>query len=211
MKIAGSFLKIQDNKEKIDELNNAVDQIHFDIMDGKFTENPTLKLKDIEDNLKDINKPIDIHLMVFDIKRYVNEVIKFNPSYVTFHIEVASDPNYFIKYIKEKKIKVGLAINPETNFDEIYPYLDDIDLVLVMSVHPGKGGQSFIDITDRVKRLREFRRRNDLSYVIEVDGGINNKTINKVKKADIVVSGSYITDSNNYQEKVNILKNEINN
>lgn len=207
MKIAGSFLTIQEEKNKIDKLNEVVDQIHFDIMDGSFTERPTLPLEKIKENLKDIDKPIDIHLMVIDIKRYVNEILKFKPTYITFHIEATDNPKYFINYIKNKNIKVGIAINPETNIDEIYPYLDDIDLVLIMSVHPGKGGQTFIDITDRIEKLYEFRRRNDLSYVIEVDGGINDQTINKIQKADIAVSGSYITSSDNYQEKVHALKN----
>lgn len=206
MKIAGSFLKIQDNKENIDKLNNAVDQIHFDIMDGKFTENRTLDFEIMEENLKNINKPIDAHLMVIDIKKYVDEVLKFKPTYITFHIEVADNPLTFIKYIKDKGVKVGLAINPETDFDKIYPYLDDIDLVLIMSVHPGKGGQPFIDITDKIAALYDFRKRNDLSYIIEVDGGINDETIKKIKFADVAVAGSYITDSNNYQEKVKKLR-----
>lgn len=210
MKIAGSFLTIQKYKEKINDLNNAIDQIHFDIMDGKFTEKPTLPLEIMEENLKDINKPIDVHLMVIDIKRYVNKVLKFKPAYITFHIEATDDPGYFINYIKSKGIKVGIAINPETDFDEIYPYLDDIDLVLIMSVHPGKSGQLFINVTDRIDKLYEFRRRNGLSYIIEVDGGINDETIKKIKKADIAVAGSYITKSDNYQEKANILRSEVN-
>lgn len=210
MIISGSFLKIQEDKEKIKKLNDVVDQIHFDIMDGKFTENKTLPIHKIEENLKDITKPIDIHLMVFDVQKYVKEVLKFNPSYITFHIEATDTPKSFINLIKENKVKVGLAINPETNFDNIYPYLDSVDLVLVMSVHPGKGGQPFIDITDRIKKLREFRQKNNLSYLIEVDGGINNETIKKVKKADIAVSGSYITDSEDYQEKIDMLRGEIN-
>lgn len=208
MLIAGSFLKIQDDKNKIDELNNAVDDIHFDIMDGKFTENRTLDLNVMENNIKDITKPIDVHLMVFNIKKYVNSVLKFRPKYITFHIEATSDPSEFINYIKNKGVKAGIAINPETDFDKIYPYLDDVDLVLVMSVHAGAGGQPFIDISDRIDKLYEFRRRNDLSYIIEVDGGINDKTVSKVRKADLIVSGSFITDSDNYLEKVISLKGD---
>lgn len=208
MKIAGSFLKIQDSKEKIDKLNNAVDQIHFDIMDGKFTENKTLDIDMIKNNVKDLSKPIDIHLMVLDIKKYVDEVLKFSPTYITFHLEADKEVISNINYIKDKNIKVGLAINPETDFNEIYPYLDKIDLVLIMSVPPGKGGQKFIDISDRVEKLYELREKNNLSYKIEVDGGIDNETIKKIKKADIAVSGSYITNSDDYAEKVNTLRGD---
>ncbi len=210
MKIAGSFLKIQSDKEKIDKLNDAVDQIHFDIMDGKFTESPTLDLNIIKNNLVDLNKPIDIHLMVFDVEKYVEKVLKFNPAYITFHIEITNDPKHYMEYIKSRNIKVGLAINPETNLEKIYPYLNDIDLVLVMSVHPGKGGQTFIDITDKIKSLCQYRKQNNLNYVIEVDGGINNETIKKIRNADIAVAGSYITDSNDYKKQVELLRGDEN-
>ena len=201
MKIAGSFLKIQDNINKIKELEKRVDQIHFDIMDGIFTENKT--------DIKDINieKDIDIHLMVKNIKSYVDKVLKFNPKYITFHLEATNNIIENINYIKDKNIKVGIAINPDTNIERIYKYLDKIDLVLLMSVPPGKGGQKFIDITDKLNKLYEYRKNNNLSFIIEVDGGINNETIEKVKKADIAVCGSYITDSNDYRGQVKLLKN----
>lgn len=203
MKIAGSFLKVQDDIKKIKELEKYTDQIHFDIMDGIFTENKT--------NIKEINikKDIDIHLMVIDVKKYVDKVLKFNPKYITFHLEIDNIIEN-INYIKEKNIKVGLAINPETDIEKIYKYLDKIDLVLLMSVKPGKGGQKFIDITEKLNKIYNYRKENNLSFIIEVDGGINNETIKKVKKADIVVCGSYITDSKDYQEKVKLLKENLN-
>ena len=200
MKIAGSFLKIKDDKNKIKDLEKCTDQIHFDIMDGKFTENKT-NIIDIK-----IEKNIDIHLMVLDIKSYVDKVIKYNPKYITFHIEATEKIIENINYIKRNNIKVGLAINPDTDIEKIYKYLDKIDLVLLMSVQPGKGGQKFIDISDKLNKLYNYRKENDLSFIIEVDGGINNETIKKVEKADVVVCGSYITDSNDYQKQVKILK-----
>ena len=209
MLIAGSFLKIQDSKEKIDKLNDVVDQIHYDIMDGKFTEKPTLNLNILKENTKDITKPIDIHLMVNNIKWYIDNVLSINPEYITFHIEATSSPMTYIKYIKGKNIKVGLAVNPETDFDEIYEYLDDIDLVLIMSVPPGDGGRPFIDVSDKIEKLIDFRERNDLSYIIEVDGGINDKTIKLIKKADISVVGSFITNSDDYKSKVDILRRSL--
>ena len=200
MKIAGSFLKIQDDINKIKELEKCTDQIHFDIMDGLFTENKT-KIKDIQ-----IKKDIDIHLMVLDIKSYVDKVLKYNPKYITFHLEATDNIIENINYIKEKNIKVGIAINPKTDIEKIYKYLDKIDLVLLMSVKPGKGGQKFIDISNKLNKLYNYRKENNLSFIIEVDGGINNETIKKVEKADIVVCGSFITDSTNYENQVKQLK-----
>lgn len=204
MKIAGSFLKVQDNKEKIKKLEQSTDQIHFDIMDGIFTQNKTPELESIN-----IKKDIDIHLMVVNIKKYVEKVLKYNPKYITFHAEATDDIKECIKYIKEKNIKVGLAINPETQIETIYKYLNDIDLVLIMSVKPGKGGQKFIDISDKINKLYNYRKEKHLSFLIEVDGGINNKTIKKINNADIAVCGSFITDSNDYNEKVKALKNAL--
>ena len=201
MKIAGSFLKIKDDINKIKELEKNTDQIHFDIMDGKFTDNKT-NIKDIH-----IEKDIDIHLMVLDIKSYVDKVLKYNPKYITFHLEATDNIIEDINYIKDKKIKVGIAINPDTDIEKIYKYLNKIDLVLLMSVPPGKGGQKFIDISQKLNKLYNYRKENNLSFIIEVDGGINNETIKKVSKADIVVCGSYITDSNDYNKQVKLLKN----
>lgn len=210
MLIAGSFLKIQKNKSKIDELNDATDQIHFDIMDGIFTENKTLDLKEISNNLKDINKPIDIHLMVYDILNYTDKILKFNPKYITFHLEAANHPEEYIDYIKSKNVKVGLAINPDTEIEKLFPYIDKVDLILIMSVPAGKGGQKFIDISEKIKLLKKYRIDKSLSYIIEVDGGINDQTIKKIKEADIAVCGSFITDSKDYLKTVNILRGEIN-
>lgn len=200
MKIAGSFLKIQEDINKIKELEKCTNQIHFDIMDGIFTENKT-NTKELK-----IKKDIDIHLMVKDIKSYVNKVLKYNPKYISFHFEATDNIIENINYIKEKNIKVGLAINPETDIEKIYKYLNKIDLVLLMSVTPGRGGQKFIDISDKLNKLYNYRKENNLSFIIEVDGGINNQTIKKVEKADIVVCGSYITDSNDYKKQVKLLK-----
>ncbi|MBR2588643.1 MAG: ribulose-phosphate 3-epimerase [Bacilli bacterium] len=206
MKITGSFLKIEDDKEKIKTLAQETDQIHFDIMDGIFTENKTLEIDKVKENLVNLKSDIDIHLMVKNVKEYVDKVLIFNPQVITFHIEASENPNEFINYIKGKKVKVGIAINPKTNLEKIYPYLKSIDLVLIMSVQAGKGGQKFIDISSRIDDIYNYRKKNKLNYIIEVDGGINNETIKKVKKADLIVVGSYITDSNNYKKQVEELR-----
>ena len=211
VKIAGSFLKIQDNVSKIKELDKVCDYIHFDIMDGKFTERPTLSVDKMCEKVKDLRKPIDVHLMVNDIKKYIDKVISINPSFITFHLEASSDISEIISYIKDKGIKAGIAINPNTKVEDVYPYLNDIDMVLVMSVKAGAGGQAFIDITDKIKKLIEYRDENNLSYLIEVDGGINDSTIKMVKNVDIVVAGSFITDGENYQSQIYKLKKSLRN
>lgn len=211
VKIAGSFLKIQNNKEKIMELEKAIDLIHYDVMDGEFTEKPTLSVLEMKEVLSDIKKPIDVHLMVKDIKKYVDEVALFKPLYITFHFEATLDISYYIDYIHSLGINVGIAINPDTDGEKIYPYLDKIDLVLVMSVPPGAGGQKFVDITDKLKMFLKYRKDHDLNYLIEVDGGINDSSISLVKDADFVVAGSFITDSNNYKSMVYKLKKALRN
>ena len=211
VKIAGSFLKIQDDNKKIKELEKVTDLIHYDVMDGKFTEKATRSVLEMKDVVTSIKKPVDIHLMVKDIKKYIDEVALFKPLYITFHFEGCNDVIYYINYIHSKGINVGIAINPGTKVEDIYPYLDKVDLVLVMSVQAGAGGQKFIDITDKLDKLIKYRQDNGLNYLLEVDGGINDSTVNLVKNADIVVVGSFITSSENYQSMVYKLKKALRN
>ena len=209
MKIAGSFLKIQKDKDKVIELNNVSDQIHYDIMDGKFVSNKTIDIKEMEEINNHITKPKDIHLMVYDIKKYVRDYSKLKPDYIIFHYEATEEINEIINYIKLLNIKAGIAINPDTDVSVLNPYLDIIDLVLVMSVFPGKGGQTFIDISDKINYLSNTRKKYNLNYQIEVDGGINNETIKQISKADIAVVGSYITDSNDYESQIKKVRDNI--
>ena len=144
--------------------------------------------------------------MVNDIKKYVDEFSKMNPEIITFHYEAANNPLEIINYIKNKEIKVGISIKPETKIEKIEKYLDQVDLVLVMSVEPGAGGQKFMDeATSKIDKLYKKRKEKNLNYLIEVDGGINNETKLKVQNADILVVGSYITN-NEYEEKINEFK-----
>lgn len=201
MKLSSSFLMVQDDDKKIKEIDKYTDYMHYDVMDGIFTDNKT-----ICDNIlinKHIKSKKDIHLMVEDVIKYVNIYSKINPEFITFHLEVLKEG--YIEYIKNKNIKVGIALNPSTDIKDIIPYLDKIDLVLVMSVKAGKGGQDFIDISDKIEFLNKYRKENNLNYLIEVDGGINPSTINKVKKADIVVVGSFITNGN-IKERINEIR-----
>ncbi len=200
MLIAASYLKIQNEKENIEKLNKYADIMHYDVMDGKFTGNKTLPFEKVRYNTSDVTKNKDIHLMVEDIYNYIDCYSTLQPSNITFHFEIGNTSD-IINYIKNKGIKVGLAINPDTKVESIEPYLKDIDIVLVMSVIPGAGGQKFIDISPKIDFLYNYRVNNNLSYKIEVDGGINDETIKLIKKADIAVVGSFITNSDDYKKQ----------
>ncbi len=199
MILSTSFLMIQNDKKKIEELNEYTDYMHYDIMDGLFTDRATNEYDVLLKNTKNVSKPKDVHLMVMDIKKYVDLYSQLNPDYITFHIEATNNPKEIIDYIKGKNIKVGMALNPKTHIEEIIPYLNALDLVLVMSVEAGAGGQPFIDISDKITFLDNYRKENNLNYIIEVDGGIKPEVIDKVKQlkqADMIVVGSFITNGN---------------
>ena len=200
MLIAASYLKIQNEKENIEKLNKYADIMHYDVMDGNFTGNKTLPFEKVRYNTSDVTKNKDIHLMVEDIYNYIDCYSTLKPNNITFHLEIGNTSD-IINYIKNKGIKVGLAINPGTKVEAIEPYLKDIDIVLVMSVTPGAGGQKFIDISPKIDFLYNYRVNNNLSYKIEVDGGINDETIKLIKKADIAVVGSFITNSDDYKKQ----------
>jgi len=198
--------KKDDYIDAVNKINNTnSDYLHIDIMDNTYTDNTSFTISDVKNIINNCNKKIDIHLMSKDLSYMIDELIKLKPNIISFHYESTDNIDEYIKIIKDNNIKVGLAINPETSIKEIYNYLDDIDIVLVMSVNPGMGGQPYIEST--TNKLIELKQlQNNYNYLIEVDGGINNKTIKEVKDyTDIVVSGSYITSSNDYQSKINEL------
>ena len=206
MKISASFLSIKDNlRENIARLTQTdIDYLHLDIMDGNFVENKTWDIEQIK-GIINYNKPLDIHLMVDDVYKYIDQFQVLKPIYITFHYEINYDIMKVIEYIKQYGIKVGLSIKPETDVEQILPYLPYIDLILVMSVDPGSGGQTFIsNTTDKIEKLRAI----DGNFLIEVDGGINIDTIDLVKNVDIIVVGSYITNGD-YEERIKNIKEKI--
>ena len=205
MKIATSILNAKDRKESIIKLNNTnTDYIHIDVMDNIFVPNYQLPIKEVNELISFTQKKFDIHLMVENPLPYIKELNSQNIDSITFHIEINKDINEVIKIIKEKNIKVGLAIKPNTEINTLDNYLDKVDKILVMSVEPGFGGQKFIENTP--SRIKEIKNKNN-SILIEVDGGINNETIKDIKDiADIAVVGSYITNKEDYNEAINSLK-----
>lgn len=201
--ISISVLGIKDNIEKLMEIDQLSSKyIHLDIMDGIFVSNKT----DMS-NLPLMTTPKDVHLMVKDVKKYIDIYKKYNPEYITFHLEVDDNINELIDYIHSLGIKVGISIKPNTQVLELIPYLDKIDLVLVMSVEPGYGGQSFMmNSISKIEVLNKLRKENNYHYLIEIDGGINNETKKLVPDCDIYVVGSYITSSDDYEYRLSSLK-----
>ena len=208
MEVSTSFLSDKDYKKTILELNMTnTDYIHFDVMDGKFVPNKTMPFSEMKNIGKYTSKRLDIHLMVEDPSKYIPLYASLNAEYIAFHVEVDEDIEESLKMIRNYSIKAGLAIKPETKISELVPYLPYLDLVLVMSVEPGAGGQKFIEGTeDKINELRELLDTYHSQAVINVDGGINDVTCKKCYNADIVASGSYVVRSDNFQEKISSLR-----
>ena len=207
--ISASFLSIKDNiKSNIKKLDNtSIDMLHVDIMDGIFVLNKTWNIDEVKELLVGTKKKKDVHLMVNDVKKYIDDFKILKPEYITFHYEAIDNIFDTIRYIKSLNIKVGLSIKPNTNIENIKPYLNYLDLVLVMSVEPGMGGQTFIESSiDKIDYLYNERINNNYHYLIEVDGGINDITSKLCNKADILVIGSFITNGD-YQEQIDKINN----
>ena len=201
--ILGEYERIINAVKKVNE--SKADYIHIDVMDGVFVENKKFPYEVVKDIKSISKKPLDVHMMVKSTKM-IKKYCEIMPEYLTFHIEILN--NYdIIDYVKNKGIKVGIAINLETDIKELTPILDDIDMVLFMSVHPGLGGQKFIeDVVEKIKDLKEIAPED---LVISVDGGVNDKTIELCKYAgcNMAVSGSFVTSKDNYDDAINMLKN----
>ena len=191
--ILSSSIKPQDIVKKLD--NTKADFIHVDIMDGKFVENKTWTISEVKKIVSYSKLPLDVHLMVENPSKYIEDYALLNTSYITFHYEAVKDIDKMINEIKNYGLKVGIAINPETDEKVLYPYLSKIDQVLVMSVHPGKSGQSFIDNTpNKIENLKQEIINQNAKTIISVDGGINDETgkLCVEKGVDMLVSASYI-------------------
>ena len=210
--ISTSILTIKENlKENIHKLDSTkTDFLHIDVMDGMFVPNNSVALDVYEELLKDISTPLDVHLMVKNVKDYINLYAKLNPLIITFHYEAVSNHLEIIDYIKSLNIKVGMSIKPATKVEEIVSLLPYLDLVLVMSVEPGYGGQEFIyDSHIKINELDKIRKEKNYAYLIEVDGGVNDVTSKLCKNADILVVGSFITDSENYQLQIEKIRKAL--
>jgi len=209
MKVSVSYLKHNQSKEEtIEKLNTTTcDFIHVDLMDGIFAGEKNYGREEILKLFQNNQKPLDMHFMIENPSLEIEQFAILNPSYMTIPKEIPDFQKY-LKKIKGLGIPCGLAINPETSLDEAFPYLDEVDQVLIMSVNPGKGGQSFQEeIVQKLKLLKQYREELHLNFVISVDGGINEDTIGFVKDfVDLVVSGSYVCLSSDFEKQIVSLK-----
>ena len=194
--------------KEIKKLEDAgADMIHVDVMDGHFVPNLTIGPPVIKALKKNSSLPFDVHLMISPVHKYIESYASAGADIITIHPEATNDLSGSINKIKEFRKKVGVSLNPETKIETIEKFLDQIDLILIMSVNPGFGGQKFMpEVLKKVKELDEIRKNLKLNFVIEIDGGINfeNSKLAIESGVDILVSGTTIFKNNNGDIKKNI-------
>lgn len=203
--VSVSILGSSDKLEAVRLLNGtSCDFIHIDVMDGEFVANKAFSMSLVRKINRITEKSMDVHLMVRDVEMYVKRLRGMNIGYVTFHIEAVGDMDIggIIGCIRDMGYGVGISIKPDTDIGVLKGIIDIVDMVLVMSVEPGKGGQEFmIESVARIKEIRKMRR----DVIISVDGGINDMTSFLVD-TDMVVVGSYITSSSDYEERIEMVR-----
>ncbi len=184
------------------------DLVHVDVMDGHFVPNLTIGPVVVSAIAKAATKPLDVHLMVENNTFFVNLFAPLKPKYISFHIEQEKHPHRLIQHIRSLGIKPAIALNPHTPSDTLEYLIEDLDMVLVMSVNPGFGGQSFIpNVVDKIKHLNELRKRKNPNCLIEIDGGVSDKNITILNDVgvDICVAGSYVFKHKSLKQAIQAL------
>ncbi len=205
MKVSVSYITSKHKKSETIKLidESIADYIHVDLMDGNYVENKNFTIGEVIKDLSFVKKSLDVHLMVDNPDKYISKIGMLNINDIIFHPSASKNVKKTIELIKSMGFLVGIAINPDEDIHIIDDYLNDIDIVLIMSVVPGRGGQEFIpSVLDKLDYL------SNLDITVSIDGGINEESIEYLrnKKVDIVVSGSYICMSDNYNKNISILK-----
>lgn len=205
MKLSVSILSTDNKIAYVKKLNNTkTDYIHIDVMDGLFVPDTKFSIEEIKEINNVSNKKLDIHLMVENPIIYIEKLHNMNINNITIHIEIDKDIDNLIDKIHSLGYQARLAISPNTNVELLYPYLNKVEGILIMSVNPGKGGQEFMPNTlSRAEYIKKIN--NNLS--LEIDGGVNNTNVDLIKDSgiDTIVVGSYITKSDDYLNRINNL------
>jgi ribulose-phosphate 3-epimerase len=211
MLVSASFLSSKDIPKFLTKLNDTdINYIHVDVMDGVYVKNKTMPFREMRHISDYTSKRLDVHLMVKNPLKYIPDYASLNTEYITIHKDIEDDLLTCLKEIKSYYIKTGIALKDEDEIKDIIPYLPYIDLILIMSVTPGAGGQSFQDeAVSKMKEAQILKKEysKDFSFIVSVDGGINADTITKVNNyVDMVVSGSYLSSSTDLQEAIDTLR-----
>lgn len=207
--LAADFTRLGQEIARMEQA--GADMLHIDVMDGVFVPNISFGLPVVKSIRRVTGLFFDVHLMIQNPAAYVERFAAAGADGITFHLEAESDPAEVIRKIRGTGKKVGISIRPATAFSEIRPFLEQIDMVLVMTVEPGFGGQSFMtDMLEKIRAIRGYAEENELSLDIEVDGGINEKTAAVAAKAgaNVLVSGSYVFHSADAQKTMSLLRGQ---
>lgn len=205
--LAADFGNLQRDVEMVN--NSVADWHHIDVMDGVFVPNISYGMPVVKAIQSHATKPLDVHLMIVDPDRYIEEFAKLGATYLTVHYEACTHLHRTLQAIKAKGMKAGVALNPHTNVLLLEDTIQDIDLVLIMSVNPGFGGQSFIENTySKIKALKELITKKGANTLIEIDGGVTSENAKALIKAgaDVLVAGSFVFKSDNPSRTIKELK-----